>query len=154
MTSRQTVADFLSQKRIAVVGVSRQTRDFTRALFREFSRRGYDVVPVNPNAAEVEGRRCFARVQDVDPPVDAVLVMTPARGAEQVVRDCAQAGITRVWLYRAVGQGAVSPGAVDFCRKNGIQVVDGHCPFLFWHDAPFFHKLHGFVMKLTGRYPR
>jgi hypothetical protein len=40
---------------------------------------------------DVEGSQCFARVQDVTPPVDAALIMTAAAKSEQVVRDCAQA---------------------------------------------------------------
>jgi hypothetical protein len=43
---RERIEDFLSQKRLAVVGVSRQPEDFTLGLFRESCRRGYDVVPV------------------------------------------------------------------------------------------------------------
>jgi predicted CoA-binding protein len=46
----------LSQKR-AVVGISREQRDLSVALFEELSRRGgYDVVPVNPKTSEVSER--------------------------------------------------------------------------------------------------
>ena len=47
--------EFLAQRRIALVGVSRNPRDLSRTLFRELRRRGYDVVPVNPDAGV--GRR-------------------------------------------------------------------------------------------------
>jgi predicted CoA-binding protein len=154
MTARETIEDFLRQKRIAVAGVSRQPRDFTRALFAEFARRGYDVVPVNPSAAEIDGRRCYASIGAITPPVDGVLVMTPAHAAEQVVRDCAGAGVRRVWLYRGTGQGAASSAAVAFCRSRGIRVVAGECPFMFWADAGWFHRFHGFLRRLSGRYPR
>ena len=49
MALRARIDDFLSRKRLALVGVSRNPQDFTRSMFREFRRRGYDVVPVNPN---------------------------------------------------------------------------------------------------------
>ena len=48
MSSMQMIQDFLGQKRLAVVGVSRQPKDFSLALFREFRKRRYDAVPVNP----------------------------------------------------------------------------------------------------------
>jgi len=54
MASMERVRDFLSQKRLAFVGVSRQPKDYSRALFREFGARGYDAVPVNPAIAEIE----------------------------------------------------------------------------------------------------
>jgi predicted CoA-binding protein len=152
--SLETIEDFLSQKRIAIVGISREPKDFSVSLFDELCHRGYDVVPVNPSASEIHGRRCFARVQDIQPPVDAALLMTPPEVTNAVVKDCAEAGIHRVWMYRAGGNGAVSPEAVLFCRENNIQVVPGQCPFMFWRDAGTGHRLHGFIRKITGRYPR
>jgi hypothetical protein len=70
-----------------------------------------------------------------------------------VVRDCADAGIRRVWMYRVGGQGGVSPEAVEFCRKNGIDVVEGYCPYMFLPSTAFPHRAHGFLMKLVGSYP-
>jgi predicted CoA-binding protein len=52
MSSMATVQEFLSQKRLAVVGLSRQPKDFSRALFHALRDQGYDVVPVNPEAEE------------------------------------------------------------------------------------------------------
>ena len=111
------------------------------------------MVPVNPGVAEVIGRPCFARVQDIKPPVDGVLLMTSPAVTEAVAEDCAEAGIRRVWMYSASSQGAVSPKAVEFCRARGIQVVPGECPFMFFpHNG--FHRIHGFIRKITGSYLR
>lgn len=148
------VRDFLTQRRIALVGVSRDPKDFSRVLFREMYDRGYDMVPVNPAAGELEGRRCFARVQEIKPPAEGVLVLTPPRDTERVVRDCAEAGIHRVWMHRGAGQGSVNPEAVDFCHQQGIHLVEGYCPFMFLPRTPFFHRAHGFFLRLTGAYPR
>ncbi len=152
--SLETIEDFLAQKRIAMAGISRDPTSDSVKLFEELCCRGYDVVPVNPNTAEVQGRRCFARVQDIQPPVDAVLLMTSPEATETVVHDCAEAGIRRVWMYRATGKGSVSPKAIAFCREQGMQVVPGQCPFMFLRDATGVHRFHGFVRKITGRYPR
>ena len=72
MAQMTTVRDFLAQKRFAFIGVSRQPKDFSRALFREFQGRNYEPVPVHPEAEEIEGVPCFARLADVQPPVEAV----------------------------------------------------------------------------------
>lgn len=157
-TTRADIDDFLALRRIALVGVSRDPKDFSRALFREMCSRGYDMVPVNPLADQIDGRPCFAslldpRFQDIAPPVDAALLMTSPIATERVVRDCLAVGIRRVWMHRGAGRGAVSQAAVDFCRLNGIRVVEGQCPFMFLSPTPFFHRVHGFVLKLTGRFP-
>jgi uncharacterized protein len=153
ISSLEDIQDFLSQKRLALVGLSRNPEDFTRAMFRELWRQSYDVVPINPNMTEVDGIPCFARLQDVPLPVDGALVMTPAAQSERVVRDCAEAGITRVWLHRGVGTGSVNQAAVDFCRQQGIRLVAGYCPYMFLPKTPFFHRAHGVLLKLTGGYP-
>jgi predicted CoA-binding protein len=100
------------------------------------------------------GQPCYTRVQDIQPPVDAALLMTKPEITEEVVADCAAAGIRRVWMYRAGGKGAVSLKAVAFCQEHGIQVIPGQCPFMFLTGAAGVHKFHGFFRKITGRYPR
>lgn len=143
----------MAQKRIAMVGISREPRSFSVMLFEELCRRGYDVVPVNPHIPNVLGPRCFARLQDIPPPVDAALLMTSPTVTDTVVSDCAEAGIHRVRMYRAAGSGAVSPKAVAFCTERGIQVVPGQRPFMFLPAAAGIHRLHGFVRKITFCHP-
>ena len=152
--SLETIQDFLAQRRIAMIGASRNPSDFSAMLFKELQKQGFDVIPVNPKSAEVLGQQSFARVQDIQPPVNAALLMTTPEVTESVVADCAQAGIRRIWMYRAGGKGAVSPKAVAFCQEHGIEVVPGQCPFMFLPGSGSFHKFHGFIRKITGRYPK
>ncbi len=111
---------------------SRDPKDFSRSLFRAFVERGYDVVPVNANGGDVDGRPAVRRdrgrraADRGGSPHDR---RTQASAA--VVRECAAAGVERVWLYRAAGDGAVSPEAVAAAREHGLEVVDGACPFMF-----------------------
>ena len=105
MTGMKDIRAFLAQKRFAFVGVSRQPKDFSRTLFREFQARDYEPVPVNPEAAEIEGAHCFAHLKDIQPPVDSVLLMTSPTVTNLLVRECVEAGIKRVWFYRGGGQG-------------------------------------------------
>jgi predicted CoA-binding protein len=158
MASMERVQDFLSQKRLAFVGVSRQPKDYSRALFREFSARGYDAVPVNPAIGEIEGQRCFGRVQDIEPVPDGVVLMTSAAVAQQVVSDCIQAGVKRIWMCRTTGKGSVSAQAVGECEAHGISVIPGECPFMFLEGdyqqgGGWVHHFHGFLKKITGSYP-
>ena len=151
--TRELIDAFLGQKRLAVVGVSRNLKDFSRMLFREFLKRGYDVIPVNPNATEVEGRKCFARVGDINPGVGGALLMTPPAESAPLVRDAIEAGVSRVWLYRAAGKGAIHQDAVALCREKGIDLIEGYCPFMFFPKTQFFHRVHGLILRLTGTYP-
>jgi predicted CoA-binding protein len=150
MASKRAIDSFLACRRIAVVGVSRDPKHFSRAVYRAFAERGYDLAPVNANGGTVDGREAARRLGDVAPPVEAVLVMTPASASAEVVRECAAAGVPRVWLHRGGGAGAVSEEAVGEARARGIELVDGACPFMFLPRAAFFHRLHGFFHRLSG----
>ena len=152
-TSLEAIEDFLAQKRIAIVGVSRDPASLSVSLFKEFSGRGYDVVPINPNLAEVQGQKCFARLQDVQPAVDAALLMTSPDVTNNVVCDCAESGVRRVWMYSDGRRGALSEQALEFCQAKGIRVIPGQCPFMFLPNAGGIHRFHGFIRKITGRFP-
>lgn len=152
-TSRAEIDAFLAHHRIAMVGVSRDPKHFSRYLFDELRKRGYDVVPVNPLAVNINGQTCFSKVQAISPAVDAALIMTRSSETEKVVKDCADAGLSEVWMHQGGGQGSVSKAAVQFCRERGMKVIEGHCPFMFLPHTQFVHRAHGLLLKVTGRYP-
>ncbi len=144
---------FLATRRLAIVGLSRDPKHFSTMLFRELLRRGYDVIPVNPHAAQIDGHACFARVADIEPPVEAALLMTPQSATDLAVADCARAGVRRIWMYSAGSGGAVTGSAISSCNGHGIEVIPGECPFMFLpHNG--FHAIHGVVNKILGRYPK
>jgi predicted CoA-binding protein len=138
MPDRKTIDDFLAQRYLAVVGVSRDSKQFTNSVYRRLRAGGRTLYPVNAsaNGAVLESERSYIRLADVPDPVDGVLVMAPAGAAAGTVRDAADRGIPRVWLHRGAGRGSVSPGAVEMCRTIGIAVVDGACPLMFEVPVP------------------
>jgi predicted CoA-binding protein len=150
--SLDAAARFLAVRRLAIVGLSRQPQDFTRSIARELVQRGYQIVPVNPGAAgaHIEGVQAVSRLQDVQPPVEAALLLTSPGQTDAVLRDCLEAGVKRVWLHRGGGHGAASPGALGFCAANGLDVVHDLCPFMALPGASFPHRLHGFIRTRLG----
>jgi len=116
-------------------------------VFRELVKRGIDVVPVNPAVAEVEGRRSFRRLAEIEPRVDAALVMTHPAQTDRVLADCVEAGVRRVWLHRGAGKGSGDDRAVAFCEAHGLEVVRDLCPFMALPDAGLPHRLHAFFRK-------
>ena len=151
--SMEDIREFLATKRLAIVGASRDPKHFSRALFREFLAQGYEVVPVNPQATEIEGHRCFARVADITPHVEAVLLMTAAATVDRALRECAEAAAKRVWIYQDSSDNEVHAHAVDSCRKRGATVIEGYCPFMFLPKPAWFHRAHRFFLKVAGSYP-
>ena len=140
---------FLAGRRFALVGVSRDPKDFSRMVLRELLARGYDVVPVSPALAgtEVEGRRAVASLTGLAPPVTGALFMTPPRATGAAVREAIAAGVRRLWLHRGGGPGASSPEALAACHAAGLVPITGLCPFMALPDAGWYHRLHGMFRR-------
>jgi uncharacterized protein len=82
-----------------------------------------------------------------------VIATTPTV-AEEVVADCAAAGVPRVWLHRGVGPGSMSDAAVEACRAHGIAVIPGGCPCMVGATSDPGHRFLRVVMSLAGTVPR
>jgi len=111
-------------------------------VFKEFADRGYDVVPVNPSAAEIGGRAAFASISQVQPPVDGVLVLTRASEYPLIGAECAGAGIKHLWFRFTAAP------------VEGAAVVQGECPLMWLPDREWFHSVHRALRGITGTLPR
>jgi uncharacterized protein len=153
MTTSHLIDEFLSIKRFAMIGVSRNKRDFSRRLFDELTVQGYDVIPVNPGAVAIEGKRCFRKIQEIEPRVSCALILTPRSITDRILLECADAGITLVWVYGISGAKDIGPDTLRIAEQHGIRIVPGYCPYMFMHDPAIIHQLHRFIWKAIGRYP-
>lgn len=153
-TSRAAIDHFLRLRRIAVVGVSRNEKDFSRTLWRELRKRGYDLVPVNRNATMIDGLPAYPDIRSIDPAPEGVLLMVPPTESLEAVRQAVRIGVKGIWFYRATGQGAVSQEAVELAQESGCDVVPGECPFMFLPDTGFPHSWHRGWKSLTGTLPK
>jgi predicted CoA-binding protein len=154
MATLEIIEECLGKKRLAIIGISRQPEDFSRALWKELVKRGYEVRLVNPNTTEIDGEKCYSSVKEIVPPVEWTLIMTPPQVTIKAVTECHEAGVDLVWLHRGGGTGAVSDEALAYCKAVGMRVVPGNCPFMFLPQTQFFHKMHGFFKKMVGTYPK
>ena len=149
----QAAAEFLASRRVAVTGVSRTPQTHgANNVYRRLRERGYQVFAVNPNTGEVEGDRCYQDLTSIPGGVDAVVIGTRPEIAEDTMRQCAELGITRVWMHRGPGAGSVSDAATSYGRAHGITVIDGGCPLMFGPTADLGHK----IMRLVyaGHVPK
>lgn len=152
---REAAAEFLAGRRIAVTGVSRHPESHgANVVYRRLRDRGYEVFAVNPNADEVEGDRAYDALADIPGGVDGVVIGTRPESAEATVRECADLGVTRVWMHRGPGAGSVSPEAAAWGRAHGITVIDGGCPCMFAPTADAGHRVMRMVLTLAGNVPR
>ncbi|HKV99478.1 MAG TPA: CoA-binding protein [Vicinamibacterales bacterium] len=155
-TLEKKVDDFLAQKRIAVVGVSRNKSHHPvgNLIYERLKKSGHDVFAVNPNMATFESAQCYPDLRSIPGGVDGAVIITRPETTEKIVRDCNDAGVRRVWMHQSTAKGSsVSREAVDFCHQHDISVIAGACPMMFGEDVDFGHACMRLIMKFTGGLP-
>ncbi len=149
MVSREAVDEFVAQRKLALVGVSRRRGKFGNAALTELAAKGFEVFPVHPSADAVEGKRCWRSLAELPEKVGGVLISVPPGETEKVVRDVVAAGIPRVWMQK----GAESAEAIRFCEEHGVRVVHGECILMFAEPAAFSHRAHRWFRGVFGTLP-
>src|SRR5262249_7113497 len=107
-TMETKVHDFLSQKRIAVAGVSRNNSHHPTGnlIYHRLKNTGHDVFPVNPHMQTFEGNRCYPDLKSIPGGVDGVVIVTRPEVTERIVHECPDASVQRVWMHQSVGKGS------------------------------------------------
>ena len=147
------VADFLSGRRFGVAGVARHPGSAANPVFQKLRQAGYEAFPINPNAAEVEGVRCYPNVGALPGPVDGVVIATHPDRSVDIVRQCAEHGVSRVWFHRSFGRGSVSDAAVRECGARGIHCIVGGCPLMYCEPVDIAHRCMRWWLRRSGRVP-
>jgi len=118
------IMEFLHKKNVfAVVGASRNPKKYGHQVYKDLRNAGYRVYPVNPNANEVLGDKCYPSLEDLPVKPDVADLVVPPKVTEQVVKTCKRLGIEKVWMQ----PGSESETAINFCKENEIDVVHGVC---------------------------
>jgi predicted CoA-binding protein len=142
LSSRADIDAFLALKRIAVVGVSRSERSYSRMVYQALVERGYDVAAVNRGAAEIAGKRSFAAVGDVKPAVEGALILTPTAEYAGVAAECRRTGLERLWCrFKAAG-------------IESELLIQDECPMMWLSNTEWFHGLHKGLRQLVGTLPK
>jgi hypothetical protein len=153
MNVPSAVAGFLGCRRLAVAGVSRDPRQAANAIYRKLLASGYDVVPINPRATEVEGAACYPDPRSLPEAPEGLIVASPPAASLDLVRQCAECGIPRIWFHRSIGAGSVSEEAVRECREREIACIVGGCPLMYCEPVDPFHGCLRWVLRWGGRVP-
>jgi len=120
----ELITKFLEKTNIfAVVGASRDPEKYGHQVYKDLKGAGYKVYPVNPNAKEILGDKCYQDLKNLPTKPDVVNIVVPPKVTEKTVKTCKMLGITKVWMQ----PGSESENAIKFCHENGIDVMYGTC---------------------------
>jgi predicted CoA-binding protein len=126
-TNQEKINEFLDKRNVfAVIGVSKEPEKYGNKIYFDLKRAGYTVYPVNPNANEISGNRCYPKLRSLPTLPDVVDIVVPPKITEKTVIECKDLRIGKIWMQ----PGSESEEAIRFCKENGIEVLYGVCVML------------------------
>ena len=117
----QTILD--DCRTIAVVGLSSDSGRPSFGVASYMRRRGYNVIPVNPNETQVLGDKAYASLADVPVKIDLVDIFRRSSEAGQAVDEAIAVGARAVWLQ----EGVIDRAAAERAHAAGLLVVMDRC---------------------------
>jgi len=148
-TTRKSIETFLSSKKIAIAGVSRDPKKFGHTIFKEFKEKGFEVYPVNPNAENINGTPCFHSVSSLPLEVRNLFIVTPKSQTLQLVKEAIEKGIDNIWIQ----QMSETKEALEYLSGKQVNVVSKECIMMWLEPVTSVHKFHKAIRKFFGLLP-
>lgn len=118
------IREIYGLKNIAVVGMSKSDGKAANYVPKYLMEQGYNVIPVNPIAPEIMGKKSYPNVSSVPDDIDIVDVFRPSDDVLAVVIDAMKKpGIKVVWMQL----GIYNEQAEKLASEKGIKVVYNRC---------------------------
>jgi len=109
---------------VAVVGCSPDPTRDSHKIARALQTMGHRVIPVNPQAREILGLRCYGSLRHIEEPIGMVDVFRRSELVPAIVEDTIAIAAGILWLQL----GVVHEEAAARARAAGITVIMDRCP--------------------------
>lgn len=119
----EQIRDILSLKKVAVIGMSKNSSKAAHYVPKYLSDNGYDVIPVNPTTEEILGKKCYDSVSKVDEEIEIVDIFRPSDQVLPFVQEAIKKKPKVIWLQ----EGIHNVEAEALARKHGIKVIFNRC---------------------------
>jgi len=150
MSKKESIRKFLEPKKIAVAGVSANTKKFGYAIFNELRQKGFDICPINPKLQELDGVKCYSSVNEIPDNYEKLFIVTPKAETDKILADAARKGIKHIWVQQMSNTADTRKLAED----NGIELIDKECIFMFAEPVTSIHKFHRTLRRIFGLMPK
>lgn len=118
-----------SCRSVAVVGCSPDPARDSHAVARFLQSKGFRIIPVNPNTAEILGEPSYPSLEAVPGPVEVVDVFRRPGHVPGLVEEALRVGARALWLQ----EGVVNVEAARRARQMGLSVVMDRCMLKEWN---------------------
>jgi len=122
-SSDEQIRDILSLNKVVVVGMSKNSSKAAHYVPKYLSDNGYDVIPVNPTADQILGKKCYSSISEIDEEIDIVDIFRPSDHVLPVIQEAIKKKPKVIWLQ----EGIHNSEAEDLAKKAGIKVIFNRC---------------------------
>lgn len=150
MVTQNQINNFLSLKTLALIGVSRDSKKFGNAIYKELKLKNYTVYPVNPNLDKYENETCYPDLKSLPFLPEGLIIVTNREKSLGIVKDAHSAGIKNIWIT----QMSETKETIEYCEQNNINVIYKQCILMFLEPVKGFHNFHKFIKKIFGGMPK
>lgn len=118
---------------IAVIGASREPNKIGHVIVKNFVDGGFagKIYPINPNADEVLGVRCYRNVHDVPGKIDSAVICVPAALVAKELLECGRKGVKGVVVissgFSEIGNVDGEKELADIANKYGMAMIGPNC---------------------------
>ncbi len=117
------IRDILSMRKVAVIGMSKNSSKAAHYVPKYLSDNGYDIKPVNPTTNQILGKKCYASISEIEEEVEIIDIFRPSEQVLSVISDAIKKKPKVIWLQ----EGIHNSEAEELARKEGITVVFNRC---------------------------
>jgi len=149
MAKLNDIEAFLSPGKIAMAGVSRNPKKFSRTIFKNLKKKNLQLVPINPNMDDIDGDKCYKSVAELPTDIKKLLVTTPKANTETIVKEAIEKGIEIIWIQ----QGSNTEAAFNVAEESDMKVINNVCILMHAKPVKGIHGFHSFLAKLFGAFP-
>lgn len=122
--SDDDIRKFYTLRNIAVVGMSKNEDKAAHYVPKYLIDHGYNVIPVNPAATEILGRKSYTTVSGIHDKIDIVDIFRPSEDVPAVVEEALKKeGIRVIWMQKGIH----SEKAEKMAEERNISVVYNRC---------------------------
>ena len=131
MTKDELIREIFQRYRnVAVYGMSRDPGEPAHSVPAYLLSKGYNVIPVNPYADEIIGRKSYPDLKEIEERIDIVEVFRPSADVVDVVKQALarkkeRGDIAVIWLQ----EGIENEEARELAEEMGIVFIQDRCMY-------------------------
>lgn len=128
---------FFKPKSVAIIGASRDPKKIGHVIFRNFVEGKFPgkIFPINPNAEELFGHKCYPTVLVVEDRIDLAVVTVPAQLVLSVLEECGKKRIPAVIIitggFKEIGNADLENKVASILKKYRIRAIGPNCIGIF-----------------------